>query len=177
MSNYKQLEIPFDFEEFRDIEGYEGLYQVSSYGRVYSLINKRFLKSQKIKTGYLQVDLWKNRKRKKYYVHRLVAQAFLENQLNLSDVNHINEVKTDNRLCNLEWMSHKENINYGTRTEKRSKKVLQMTKNGEFVAEFPSTMEASRQTRINQGDISRCCNGNNNYSHAGGYVWRFKDVS
>jgi hypothetical protein len=182
--NYIQLTIPFDFEEFRDIEGYEGLYRISNQGKVYSVKRDKFLKPQKKKNGYLHVNLSKNEKQKFYYVHRLVASAFIPNPQNYKEVNHISEDKTDNRVENLEWMSHKENCNYGTRNErqlahpncgiKQLKVVQQFTRQGEFVAEFPSTWEASRQTKINQGSISKCCRGNKKYSHAGGFVWRYK---
>ena len=198
MSKIVQLEIPFDFEEFRDIKDYEGLYQISNYGRVYSLISKKFLKFWIDRYGYLHVDLHKNGKKKSFQVHRLVATAFIENPLNLPQVNHKSEIKTDNRVENLEWCDHTYNNNYGTRTErmmqhpnwkatretslkaaieKCSKVVLQFTLNGEFVKEYSSTCEASRQTNINQSNISQCCRGNKKYSHVGGFVWRYKEIS
>ncbi len=180
-----------DNEEFRDIEGYEGEYQISSYGRVYSVKSGKFLKVGKNKKGYLQIWLRKNGKKKTYSIHRLVAQAFIPNPLHLPQVNHKSEVKTENFVSNLEWCDNKYNVNYGTRTvrqlqhpnwkaahkkivEKLSKPVLQFTKQGEFVAEFPSVKEASRQTKINDCSIGQCCNGRN-YKSAGGFVWRFKE--
>ena len=163
-------------EIFCDIENYEGLYQISSFGRVYSVRRGKFLKPKKCNGKYLQVGLRKNGKQKWYLVHRLVASAFLENPSNLQDVNHRDENPSNNRVENLEWMSHKENINYGTRTQRQkaklSKVVQQFTKQGEFVAEFPSLREASRQTRINLGHIFSCCNGR--YKSTGGFVWRYK---
>jgi hypothetical protein len=193
MSNYKQLEIPFEFEEeeFKDIENYEGLYQVSNYGRVYSLISKKFLKTCKNNKNYLVVTLCKNGKKKNYQVHRLVAQAFLENPLNYKEVNHKDENPSNNHLENLEWCSASYNINYGSRTERMmqnpnykatrkkcgvpKKPVLQFTRQGEFVKEYPSTCEAERQTKIASTHISSCCNGSR--KSCGGFVWRFKDVS
>ncbi len=185
MSKIVQLEIPFDFEEFKDIENYEGLYQISNFGRVYSLISNKFLKPQSDKDGYLYVGFSKNKKQKFYRIHRLVAQAFIPNPLNLPEVNHINEVKSDNRVENLEFCDTKYNTNYGTRTIrilqhpntciKQPKSVLQFTRQGEFVKEFPSIHEASRQTKINQNNISECCNEKR--KSAGNYLWRFKDVS
>ena len=166
-------------EVFVDVLGYEGLYQVSNQGRVYSLKSGKFLKPQKDKYGYLYVNLYKDKKMKHYLTHRLVASAFIENPLQLTDVNHISEDKTDNRVENLEWMSHKDNINYGTaierRVEKRSKPIIQLTKDGKIVNEFPSLVEASRQTRINLGNISQCCRGNKKYSHAGNFLWKYKE--
>ena len=112
-------------EIWKEIEGFGGNYSVSSEGRVRSnglLKGKnskvRILKTELSKKGYLRVGLTKDGKQKKYLVHRLVAIAFLDNPKNLPDVNHKNECKTDNRLINLEWMSRRDNMNYGDRTKK-----------------------------------------------------------
>ncbi len=184
-------------EIFKDIEGFEGLYQISNLGRVYSVKRGKFLKPGKHTDNYSQVNLYKNGKCKTYKIHRLVATAFIPNPMNYKEVNHINEVKSDNRVENLEWCDRSYNINYGSRTEKaipkmmqnpnwratrekcgRTKKtVLQFTLNGEFVKEFPSIHEASRQTKINQGHISKCCNGVKHYKSCGGFVWQYKNVS
>lgn len=114
-------------EEWRPIEGYEGLYEVSSYGRVRSLDRYderncfregRILKLYTRKGGYLFVQLHLNGKGKNYLVHRLVAIAFIPNPDNLPEVNHLDEDKTNNRVENLEFCDRKYNINYGTRTDK-----------------------------------------------------------
>ena len=112
-------------EIWKEIKGFDGNYSVSSEGRVRSnglLKGKnskvRILKTELSKKGYLRVGLTKDGKQKKYLVHRLVAIAFLDNPKNLPDVNHKNECKTDNRLINLEWMSRRDNMNYGDRTKK-----------------------------------------------------------
>ena len=112
-------------ENWKEIKGFDGNYSVSSEGRVRSnglLKGKnskvRILKTEMSKKGYLRVGLTKDGKQKKYLVHRLVAIAFLDNPNNLPDVNHKNECKTDNRLINLEWMSRRDNMNYGERTKK-----------------------------------------------------------
>lgn len=166
-------------EVFKDIENYQGLYQISNQGRVYSVKRNKFRIPQKMNNGYLLVVLYKDGKGKNYLVHRLVAQTFIKNPQNLQEVNHINEDKTDNRVENLEFCDKIYNMNYGTRTqrqkEKVSKKVLQFTKQGEFVKEYPSIMEASRQTNINHSNISQCCRGNKNNSHAGGFLWKYKN--
>ena len=132
---------------------------------------------------------------KKIQVHKLVAQAFISNPLHLPEVNHKSEVKSENHVSNLEWCDRSYNNNYGTRTKraiskmvqhpnwiashekcgKPKKTVLQFTLNGEFVAEYPSTREASRQAKIAQSSISSCCNGRKSHNTAGGYLWKYKE--
>ena len=165
-------------ENWKSIAGYEGIYEVSDLGRVKSLkyCKERILKPRKTHDGYLQVGICKYGQRKFLLVHRLVAEAFITNSQGLDTVNHKDEVKTNNTVTNLEWMSQKDNLNYGTHNkrvaESLSKKVQMFDKfTGELLATFPSTMEANRITGINQGNISSCCLGK--YKSAGGYVWRY----
>lgn len=110
-------------EIFKDIPGYEGLYQVSNLGNVKSLhYNKSnrqvILKPRLNKKGYCRVGLHLKGECKDFFIHRLVAEAFLDNPNNLSDVNHKDECKTNNCVNNLEWLSHKDNMNYGTVKER-----------------------------------------------------------
>lgn len=172
-------------EVWKDITSYEGLYQVSNWGRVKSLNynhtgKERILKLTKGSSGYLQAQLCKNNKIKLCRVHRLVAQAFLENPDNLPEVNHKNEIKTDNRIENLEFCDRKYNVNYGTAIQRKSEKqingkcsksVYQYTLNGEFVAEYPSIREVERQLGFKQPNISYCCNGK--YKQAYCYKWSY----
>lgn len=108
-------------EEWRKIKDFEN-YQVSNLGRVK---NKRgtIIKSFDNGHGYLRISLCKDGKHYNRYVHRLVAEAFIDNPHCLSDVNHINQQKDDNCVENLEWVSHKDNCNYGTRNERQSQKI------------------------------------------------------
>lgn len=89
----------------RDIPGYEGLYAATEDGRIWSYRRKKFLKPGKGKDGYLYVILCKDGKPKTYRIHRLVAETYLPNPLNLPQVNHLDEDKTNNALPNLEWIS------------------------------------------------------------------------
>lgn len=106
----------------KDIKGFEGEYQISTTGDVYSLKfgKRRLMKLSKNTKGYLMVHLCKDGKQKTFLVHRLVAEAFLPNSENLPEINHKNEDKTDNRVSNLEFCDRKYNNNYGSRNKKIS---------------------------------------------------------
>ena len=111
-------------EEWRDIPGYEGKYQVSNLGRVYSIYKHDIMFERKKtrwgKDYYSFIRLCKNGKTKDFYIHRLVALVFVENPLNLGYVNHKDEDKRNNRADNLEWVTMEDNLNYGTRNERIS---------------------------------------------------------
>ena len=160
-------------EEWRDVVGYEGRYQVSSMGRVKSFKwnKERFLKPSMDKDGYLLVNLCAGGKPKTLKVHRLVCEAFHENPDNRPQVNHINEDKTDNRACNLEWCTCKQNVNHGSRNERVSKPVGQYSLDGKLIKLWPSTMEAERQAGFNHGNISQVANGK--YKQAYGCIWKY----
>lgn len=131
--------------------------------------------------GYLYILLYFDGERKLRVVHRLVADAFIDNPENMPQVNHIDEVKTNNNVENLEWCDAKYNVNYGTAIARasearkndpqRSKPVLMLTRDGEFIKRFPSQREAARQTGIPQGSIGMACRGKS--KRGGGYMWKF----
>ena len=165
---------------WKDIKGYENLYQVSSEGRVKSLGNgksnaskERVLKPYKTKGGYLVVSLSKDGKQKLYYIHRLVATAFITNPNNLSEVNHKNEDKTDNRIENLEWCTSQYNNNFGTHNERMAKSksipILQFTKNGEFIRKWDSAIQAERELGFCNSGINKNLKGK--LKSAYGYIW------
>ena len=151
-------------EEWRDIKGYEGYYQISNFGRVKSLSRdvgsnrckkETIMKTSLDKDGYENLVLRKNGKQRHFRVNRLVAKAFLENPNNYPQVNHKDEDKTNNNVNNLEWCSAKYNVNYGSRTEKASKKVICVT-TGKI---FKSIAEASKYYNLKGNHISACCKG------------------
>ena len=161
---------------FRDYTKYE----IYEDGRIWSYSHKKFLKPQTRKNGYQQVALYDNaRKMKMYYLHRVIYESVSGSPIpeNLQ-INHINEDKTDNRFENLNLMTQKENINFGTRNSRATKarsKQVGVYKNGELVFTFQSIAEAHRNG-FKQSAVSNCCRncylreGNNVYK---GFEWRF----
>lgn len=176
-------------EEFwKDKKDYEGLYQISNWGRVKSLDRwvkscygtKQLKKGQVLQiyndlNGYSCVRLSKDGKHTNFLVHRLVAEAFIDNPDNLPCVNHKDEDKQNNHYLNLEWCTHKYNVNYGNRNkkvaEKLSKPVLQYTLDGQFVKEWKSIKECGRNGFVS-ANIYKCCNGKRK-KHKG-FIWRYK---
>lgn len=168
-------------EIWRDIEGFGDCYQVSNRGIVKSLKfgKERIMKARKNKSGYLSVVLYKDGKKKQLIVHRLVAQAFIPNPYNLPQVNHKDEIKSNNMVENLEWCSRSYNINYGSRTKrmvesntnhpKKSKQVL-CVETGKI---YPSTNQVQRELGFYQTNISAACLGK--YKQAYGFHWRYID--
>ena len=176
-------------EKWFDVKGYEGLYQVSNFGRVKSCqrkvnrlghlktINERILKNVLDRsTGYYCVGISKNGKGKKIAVHRLVAEAFLPNPTNLPFINHKDEIRTNNNVENLEWCTIQYNNTYGTIIEKlRNSKgttILQYDLQGNFIKKWNSSMAIQRELNISQSNIIKCCNNKRN--HSGGYVWKYE---
>ena len=175
---------------WKDIKGYEGIYKVSEYGDIKSIHynggnHSKLLKPAIDKYGYSIVALFKNKKLKTFKVHRIVAKHFLEESYSEElQVNHINEIKTDNHYTNLEMCTNLYNCNYGSRKNALSKKVIQSTLNDEFVKEWESTREIERTLNINHSTISKCCRGilKDPKTHKpyplhqfNGYKWKYKE--
>ena len=167
-------------EVWKDIEGYEGLYQISNLGRVKRVITDRILKGKKHKDGYLLVDLYKNSVGAGKTIHRLVAQAFIPNPENKPQVNHTDEDKTNNMVSNLEWMTAKENNNHGTRNERAGKAISKSQsipiiatnlKTGESI-EFYGSNECARQLGLHQSSITKVLKGR--LKQTGGYTFKYK---
>lgn len=165
--------------ENKIIEGYPN-YMVSSDGKVWSLNYNhtgeiKELKPMPDKDGYLHVCLCANGQKARKIVHRLVAQAFIANPDSLPQVNHKDEIKTNNSVENLEWCTAEYNNNYGDHNERAAKTRTNHPAMStpvvclETGVVYPSAMEASRQTGIHQGHISECIKGKR--KSAGGCHW------
>jgi hypothetical protein len=170
-------------EIWKDIDGYDGYYQVSNYGRIKNANKGTYLKQQTNRFGYKRVKLFKNNKGKEYAVHRLVALAFIENPENKPCVNHINFDKTCNIAENLEWCTYEENNKWSMvngrkamrpewlekicKTRKTKAVVGTNIKTGEKV--YFKSIRATKEIGADPSDVSRCCRGLKESS--GGYRW------
>lgn len=181
-------------EIWKPVVGYEGFYEVSNIGRVRSLsrivecndgrkrkLKTRILRQSCAPSGYYMVTLHKNGKQKSGLVHRLVCEAFIPNPLVKDEVNHKDENSKNNNATNLEWVTTKENNNYGTRKERARKAIVevqgravrQLSRDGELVAEYESLSAACNATGTHVANITKCAKGI--YKTAGGYIWKYKD--
>ena len=154
-------------EIWKDVVGYEGFYQVSNKGNVYSVDRTRalgrkrggrMLKPGYTSRGYLQVNLHKNGKPKTRTVHRLVAEAFIPNPENSLQVSHIDKIKDNNNVENLEWLASEYDDRYGTRSGSLSKKVRAVNIGTGEVLTFNSLTEAGRNG-YNTSAVSKACRG------------------
>lgn len=182
------------FVENEIVYDYRGLYKVSNFGRVKSLINNRGQKREKIlkagknKFGYKLISLHKNGKLKTFLIHRLVAHTFIvnDNPIEKIEVNHIDENKVNNHVENLEWCTRKYNMNFGTRNEKHSESMKGKNKgekHGRAILIDRFTLDGQYidtkyqfeyvQMGFNQGNISSCCRGR--YKSTGGYTFKYHD--
>lgn len=177
-------------EIWKDIEGYEGLYQVSNLGRVKRImfINNKTIKpsnkvlscNKKDKSGYVCVTLWKDGTRKYDRMHRIVAKTFIPNIDNKPVINHKDGNKANNCVENLEWVTYKENTHHALKTglfknTHRSKKVIQYDKNMKPIKQYSSTKEVERRLGYDASSIRDCCTGRKHHKTAYGYIWKYKE--
>lgn len=184
-------------EIWKDIPGYEGLYKVSDLGRVLSLnydsTGKERLLIGSIKRGYVYVELYKDRRGKRYGVHRLVAMAFIPIPdclqqyvgTRILQINHKDENKANNSVDNLEWCTASYNLSYGTRprrvldahkasgSSRAEKQVCQYDSTGNFIRKYMSAHAAARDTELNFSKIAMCARKERNMH--GGYIWCYAD--
>ena len=180
-------------EIWKDIKGYEGLYQVNNLGNVKSLVSNKILKPMISNSGYFRVDLFKKHNRNQFSIHRLVALHFIIKPSDKDHVNHKDEDKLNNNVENLEWVTHEENCNYGTAIKRRventnfksraidytncieatSKPIIQFSREGKFIKRYNSLSECARENNFKSvSNISRCCQGERNTAY--GYKFKFE---
>lgn len=171
-------------EIWKDIKGYENIYQVSNLGRVKSLnrlhgtsgriiYKEKVLKPSENKNGYYSVKL----KGKPFKIHRLVLETFYPINNSLLEINHIDSNKANNKLENLEWVTHKQNMEHASINKlfkDRRKSVLQYDKFGNFIREWASIKEAGETLQISCGNISNCCSGKQKQTK--NYIWKYKQI-
>ena len=172
-------------EIWKDINGYEGIYEVSSFGRVRSVARKvvrgnpsyeftlspRIIKAHNHK-GYLMVSFGNGKVKRNFFVHRLVAEAFLPDYFDGAQINHKDENRSNNHVDNLEWCTSKYNNNYGHHRTARYRKVVQI-KDGKVVRMYDSIIIASKETHIHVNKISDVCRGKRKTT--GGFEWRYAE--
>jgi hypothetical protein len=174
--------------KWADVIGYEGLYEVSTDGRIRTVqhvTNGHTIPSKELAVSiyksqrYARVRLYKDGKSKDILVHRIVAETFIPNPENKPQVNHIDGNRTNNRVDNLEWCTQAENNRHAidnglqnpyTAIEATKKKVLQLSMDGEFIKEWSSLTEAAKSLKLQVSNISHCCSGR--IRSTGGYKWR-----
>ena len=200
MTNKEFLKsISLDGEEWRDVVGYEGYYMVSNLGRILASkrdivykngrihhLEPKLVKPQVMPNGYIQVRLWKDNKEKKMYVHRIVGEAFISNPNNYPEIDHIDAIRDNNVVSNLQWVSRSMNkLNPITRKrnseskkgnlaliERTSKPVVRINPNNpNDVKIYPSAKSAGEIEGFNWSHIGDVCRGERNKSQ--GYYWKF----
>lgn len=189
-------------EIWKDVVGYEGIYQVSNFGGVrscdrtiyykrgkpsspYKTVKGREITQHISNTGYYNVKLCNGGDRKYFFVHRLVATAFIPNKENKPQINHIDGNRLNNHVNNLEWVTMSENVlhayntglNYGLRGDlsPHKVKVLQFEKDGTFIREWSCMADAARSLNGTKEGIYSACRQKNCKTYKG-YVWRYAEA-
>ena len=163
-------------EIWKPIEGTDSQYYISSYGRIYSTKTKIIMKTPKDGRGYANCNLTIEGKYINVKIHKLVAKHFIPNIDNKPFINHIDGIKTNNNVSNLEWVTPSENTLHARRTglhKSDGDKAVNQIKDGIIINTFKSISEASRVTGINRSNINQCCLKHKRYKTAGGYEWEY----
>lgn len=155
----------------KDINGYEGLYTINEYGDVFSYKKNKYMKIQKNRLGYKVISLFKDGVKKTYTIHKLVAEAYLDNPHNLPEINHIDENKENCFVGNLEYCTHEHNMRHGTRGKRIGQKLSKKVFCVELNQVFDGNMEAQCKTGIDNRRISDCCRGK--IKTAGKMHWKY----
>ena len=171
-------------EIWKDIKGYEGLYQVSKSGKIKSIRNNIYLKPNLQVNGYLRISLSKNGKIQYKNIHRLVAETFIDNENNYPVINHIDGNKLNNNADNLEWCSYqhnnlearrlKLNITKKGKFNHKSRIVVQYDTNGNIIKVWDYMGLITKTLGYDYTSISRCCSGKQKTSY--GYIWKYKEA-
>lgn len=173
--------------EWKDVVGFEGLYRVSEYGDILSIKRNKLL-SQRLNKGYPMVKISKNGKQYTKQIHRLVAIAFIPNLENKPEVNHLDEVKTNNHISNLSWVTAKENSNWGTRNEKvipnlmlgwkgkirKKRPVIEINLSSGLILCHKSAIDVARERGITNSHIYSCLNNAKWCKTAYGSKWFYE---
>ena len=164
--NFSLYNMGMKIEYWKPVVGYEGLYEVSSFGRVRNVRTNRVLSPIVDRDGYLKVHLSKNGHPRKTFIHVIVSKAFIPNPNNYPCINHKDENKLNNCVENLEWCTVAYNNAYS-----KSKKVIQYTLDGQKIKEWPSTRCIEREIGYNSAFISKCCRGIKKTAY--GFKWSY----
>lgn len=182
-------------EKWQDFKGYEGYYQVSSFGQVRSVdrvvvgvdgktyhYKGRILKQAKTSDGYKTVQLFKDNGLKTFKVHRMIALTFIPNPNNKPEVNHIDGNKSNNHISNLEWVTRSENLKHAVKhglsspvkaIEATKKKVELVDDNGNAIKRWNTMTAAADEMGVHISNVSMCCHGK--LKSTGGHFFRFAD--
>lgn len=174
-------------EIWEDVKGFENKYAISNLGRLKNKLNNHIYKFTNKNGDYFSVILYDNFHKKHTRIHRLVAEAFIPNPLNKSQIDHIDFNKQNNRVDNLRWVTGKENIKNNIEANKfyyvgyynknkinKKGKIIQFDKNMNKIGIYNNAAIASKETGVCSRNILHCVNHKEGRKQAGGYIWLYE---